>query len=400
MTGAPAFPSVATQRLTPDPLLDDLRRQAPVVRIRAPYGGECWLVTRYDDVRAVQTDTRFSRKAMVGKDVARTAPYPLQGGSIVEMDPPEHTRVRRIVSKAFTAKRVEALRPRAQELVDALLDDLVKAGKDGAAVDLVDGLCLPLPIAVICELLGVPFEDRSRFGAWARVFMTSSAHTVEEMMEAHANLMAYLADLVAARRAHPTEDLLAALVTVRDEGDALTEDELVNLGFSLLVGGFETTAAQMGKFILFLLEHPDQLVLLRERPDLTASAVEELLRLINLAAGTSLAWVATEDVELGGVTILAGDAVMASAAAANLDESVFDQPERFDITRDPNPHVAFGHGAHFCIGAHLARMELQVAIRTLVTRFPELRLAVAADEVPWRVGSAVWGLEHLPVLLE
>ena len=399
MTGAPAFPSVATQSLTPDPLLDDLRRQAPVVRIRAPYGGECWLVTRYDDVRAVQTDTRFSRQAMVGKDVARTAPYPLQGGSIVEMDPPEHTRVRRIVSKAFTAKRVEALRPRAQDIVDALLDDLVKAAKEGAAVDLVDGLCMPLPIAMICELLGVTFEDRSKFAAWARVFMSSSAHTAEEIIEAHGRLMGYLGELVAARRAQPTDDLLAALVTARDEGDALSEDELVNLGFSLLVGGFETTAAQMGKFILFLLLHPDELTRLRSRPELMASAVEELLRLVNLAAGTSLAWVATEDFEVGGVTIRGGDAVMASAAAANLDESVFDEPERFDITREPNPHVAFGHGAHFCIGAHLARMELQVAIGTLVTRFPDLRLAVPADAVPWRVGSAVWGLEHLPVLL-
>jgi len=399
MTDAPAFPSVAKQSLTPDPLLDELRRQAPVVRIRPPYGGECWLVTRYDDVRAVQTDPRFSRQAMVGKDMSRTAPFPLQGGSIVEMDPPEHTRVRRIVSKAFAAKRVEALRPRAQDIVDALLDDLMKAGKDGAAVDLVDGLCMPLPISMICEVLGVAYEDRSKFASWARVFMSSSAHTAEEIVEAHGRLMGYLGELVAARRAHPTDDLLAALVTVRDEGDSLTEDELVNLGFSLLVGGFETTAAQLGKFILFLLLHPDELALLRARPELVPSAIEELLRLVNLAAGTSLAWVATHDVELGGVTIRAGDAVMASAAAANLDDSVFDAPDRFDITRDPNPHVAFGHGAHFCIGAHLARMELQVAIGTLVTRFPGVLLAVPADDVPWRVGSAVWGVEHLPVLL-
>ena len=393
--GAPAFPSVATQSLTPDPLLDVLRRQAPVVRIRAPYGGECWLVLRYEDVRAVQTDARFSRQAMVGKDVARTAPYPLQGGSIVEMDPPEHTRVRRIVSKAFTARRVEALRPRAHEVVEALLDDMAKT--DGA-VDLVEGLCLPLPITMICEVLGVPYEDRSKFGAWAHVFMSGSAHTAEDIIEAHDHLMRYLGELVALRRAQPSDDLLGALVLARDEGDALSEDELVNLGFSLLVGGFETTAAQLGKFVFFLLLHPDQLALLRERAELVPSAVEELLRLINLAAGTSLAWVATEDVELGGVTIRAGDAVMASAAAANRDESVFDDPERFDITRDPNPHVAFGHGAHFCIGAHLARMELQVAIGTLATRVPDLRLAVPPDEVPFRAGSAVWGLERLPVL--
>src|SRR4051812_33170862 len=299
---APAFPSVATQSLTPDPLLDVLRRQAPVVRIRAPYGGECWLVMRYDDVRAVQTDSRFSRRAMVGNDIARTAPYPLQGGSIVEMDPPEHTRVRRIVSKAFTAKRVEALRPRAEEVVSALLDDLAKA--DGA-VDLVEGLCLPLPITMICDVLGVAYEDRSKFAAWARVFMSSSAHTADEIVEAHDLLMAYLAELVAQRRARPTEDLLGALVVARDEGDALTEEELVNLGFSLLVGGFETTAAQLGKFVLFLLVHPEQLALLRQQVDLVPHAVEELLRLINLAAGTSLAWVATDDLELAGVRVAA-----------------------------------------------------------------------------------------------
>lgn len=394
--GVPAFPSVATQGLAPDPLLDVLRRQAPVVRICAPYGGECWLVLRHEDVRAVQTDARFSRQATVGSDVARTAPHPLQGGSIVEMDPPEHTRVRRIVSKAFTAKRVEALRPRAQEVVDALLDDLTKT--DGP-VDLVEGLCLPLPITMICEVLGVPYEDRSSFGAWAHVFMSGSAHTADEIIEAHGHLMQYLGELVAARRVQPTDDLLGALVVARDEGDALSENELVNLGFSLLVGGFETTAAQLGKFMLFLLLHPDDLALLRQRPDLVPSAVEELLRLINLAAGTSLAWVATEDVELGGVRIRAGDAVMASAAAANRDESVFDDPERFDITRDPNPHLAFGHGAHFCIGAHLARMELQVGIGTLATRFPGVHLAVALEDVPWRSGSAVWGLERLPVVL-
>jgi nocardicin N-oxygenase len=333
---------------------------------------------------------------MIGKDIARTAPYPLQGGSIVEMDPPEHTRVRRIASKAFTAKRVESLRPRAQEVVDALLDDVAKAE---GAVDLVEGLCLPLPITVICEVLGVAYEDRSKFGAWARVFMSSSAHTADEIVEAHGHLMGYLGELVAARRARPTDDLLGALVLARDEGDALSEDELVNLGFSLLVGGFETTAAQLGKFIFFLVQHPEDLTRLRERPELVPTAVEELLRLINLAAGTSLSWVATEDVELGGITIRAGDAVMASAAAANRDESVFDDPEHFDITRDPNPHIAFGHGAHFCIGAHLARMELQVAIGTLARRFPDIRLVVPLDEVPWRTGSAVWGLEKLPVVL-
>ncbi|MCU1375977.1 MAG: cytochrome [Actinomycetia bacterium] len=392
----PTFPSVATQGLSADPLLDVLRRQAPTFRIKAPYGGECWMVTRHEDVRAVQTDPRFSRRAMIGQDVARTSPYPLQGESIVGMDPPDHTRIRRLVSMAFTARRVESLPQRAQALVDGLLDEAAAA--DGP-VDLVEGLAQPLPIAMICELLGVAYEDRSRFRGWANVFMTSTAHPIEDVLTARDHLFAYLAELVASRRAQPTTDLLGALVLQRDEGDALTEDELVNLAFSLLVGGFETTAAQLAKSVLMLLLHPDQLALVRADPELVPTAVEELLRVIPLSSGTSLAWVATEDVVVGDVTIRAGDVLMASAAAANLDEAVFDQPERFDVTRSPNPHLSFGHGLHFCLGAHLARMELQVAIGSLATRFPDLRLAVAPDDVPWKVGSAVWGLAALPVLV-
>ena len=229
--------------------------------------------------------------------------------------------------------------------------------------------------------------------------MTSTAHSITEVMAAHAELLAYLAELIAQRREHPTGDLLGALVVLRDEGDALSEDELVNLGLAMLVGGYETTAAQLGKSMLCLLLHPDEVRKIQADPEVIATAVEELLRFVPLSSGTALAWVATEDVELSGVMVRAGDAVMASAAGANLDDTVFDEPERFDVTRDPNPHLSFGHGTHFCLGAHLARMEMQVAIGTLFTRFPGVHLAVPAGEVPWRVGSAVWGLEALPVVL-
>ena len=333
---------------------------------------------------------------MIGRDVARTSPFPLAGESIIGMDPPDHTRIRRLVSREFTPTRVEQLRPRAHEMVDAFLD--VAAAVDGP-VDLIEALTQPLPIAMICELLGVPFAERSRFNGWANTFMTSTAHTIDEVMAARDQLLEYLAELVAQRRAHPTDDLMGALVALRDEGDALSEIELVNLGLAMLVGGYETTAAQLGKSIFCLLTHPDQLALVRDRPDLVPQAVEELLRFIPLSSGTALAWIALEDVEVGGVTIRAGEPVMASAAGANLDESVFDHADELDVTRDPNPHLSFGHGMHFCVGAHLARMEMQVAIGTLFARFPETRLVVPADAVPWKVGSAVWGLASLPVCL-
>ena len=195
----------------------------------------------------------------------------------------------------------------------------------------------------------------------------------------------------------PTDDLLGALVVLRDEGDALTEPELVNLGIAILVGGFETTAAQIGKSIYCMLIHPEELQKVRSDPALVPAAVEELVRFIPLSSGTSMAWIATDDVELAGVTVRAGETVMASAATGSRDASVFTDPDRFDVTREQIPHLGFGHGTHFCLGAHLARMEMQVVISTLFTRFPDLRPAFAEDAVPWKVGSSVWGLAELPV---
>jgi cytochrome P450 len=250
---------------------------------------------------------------------------------------------------------------------------------------------------MICELLGVEYEDRARFRQWASEFMVSTGSKIEDVLAAHDALLGYLADLVTERRRAPTDDLLGALVALRDEDDALSEEELVNLGLAILVGGFETTAAQIGKSIFCLLIHPDELRRILADPTLVPTAVEELLRFIPLSSGTSMAWVATDDVDLAGVTVRAGDAVMASAATACRDPNVFENPDQLDVGRDPNPHVGFGHGTHFCLGAHLARMEMQVSIGMLFERFPELRLALRVDEVPWKVGSSVWGLAELPV---
>lgn len=389
------FPTVTAQSLDPDPLLLELLESEPVARVQLPYGEPCWIVTRNEDVRAVLADPRFSRAATVGRDVARTQAILPIGDSILGMDAPDHTRIRRLVSAAFTARRVATLRDRAQEIVDGLLDDVERVGPP---VDLVEAVALPLPIAMISELLGVPFADRHRFRAWADTFMTSSGFTVDEVLAAHEQLAAYLADLVAQRRAAPTDDLLGALVTARDDdGDRISEPELISLALAILVAGYETTANQLGKFVLCLFRNPDQLARLRDRPDRVPNAVEELMRLIPLSAGTSVAYLATEDVEVGGVTIAAGDAVIASTAAANRDASVYEEPGRLDVERADISQLGFGHGAHFCLGAHLARMELEAAITSLLARFPDLRLAVPDDEVEWKVGSSVWGLRALPV---
>ena len=393
--GCPRFPTVTAQGLDPDPLLAELRMHAPVVRVQLPFGEPVWLLTRYEDVRTMLADTRFSRTQTIGTDIGRMAEFFPIEDSILGMDPPDHTRIRRLVSATFTARRMQALRGRAQEIVDDLLDAMAR---EEQPVDFVQAVALPLPITMICELLGVPFEDRARFNGWADIFMTSSGHTVEELIDAHGQLTAYLADMIAKRRVEPTDDILGALVAARDDDPTvITEGELQSLLMAILVAGYETTANQLGKFVLCLLERPDQLHVLRQHPDLMANAVEELMRYVPLSAGAQLAYVATEDVEIGGVLIRAGEGVMASTASANRDESVFARADTVDVERSDIFQLGFGHGSHYCLGAHLARVELQVALSTLFTRFPNLRLAVPADQVPWKDGSAVWGLEALPL---
>jgi len=395
MSGCPHFPTITEQGLDPDPLLAELRVTEPVVRVQLPFGEPLWMLTRYEDVRAMLADPRFSRTATIGTDVGRMAEFFPIEDSILGMDPPGHTRIRRLVSATFTARRMQALRGRAQEIVDDLLDAMAQAEQP---VDFVQAVALPLPITMICELLGVPFEDRAKFNGWADIFMTSSGHTVEELIDAHGQLTAYLADMIARRRAEPTDDILGALVAARDEDPtAITEGELQSLLMAILVAGYETTANQLGKFVLCLLDNPGQLQLLREDPDLIPNAVEELMRLIPLSAGSQLAYLATEDVEIGGVLIRAGEGVMPSTASANRDGSVFAHADRLDVERPDIFQLGFGHGSHYCLGAHLARVELQVALESLLARFPDLRLAVPAEEVPWKDGSAVWGLEALPL---
>ncbi|WP_069166291.1 cytochrome P450 [Nocardia altamirensis] len=390
------YPFGAPVRLDMHPLYAQLRQEEPVSRVRLPYGGEAWLVTRYQDAKLVLADPRFSRAATVDReDIPRTSPEPSRRNSLLSMDAPEHSRLRKLVAKAFTTRRVEQLRPRAQEIVDEQLAEIESAGP---VADLVQGLALPLPVTVICELLGVPTQDQHRFRDFSDTVLTTTAHTRAEIADARTALEAYLAEVVAQRRAEPADDLLGALVAARDNEDRLSEDELVNLGIGLLIAGHETTANQIANFTYVLLAQPDNWALLRDQPDLVPGAVEELLRFVQLGSGGGFARVATEDVALsGGITVRAGESVVVNTQAANRDEAVFDRPEELDLTREHNPHMAFGHGIHHCLGAQLARLELQVALGTLLRRFPELRLAVPAEDVPWKTGLLVRGPKALPV---
>ena len=388
-----AYP-FAIEKLDFDPLYAELRREQPLCRVQLPYGEPAWLATRYEDVKIVLGDPRFSRAAAVGRDQPRSRPYPAGAGAMISLDPPEHSRLRRLVAKAFTMRRIEQLRPRVQQIADGLVDTMVA---EGAPADLVQGFGLPLPIAVMCELLGVPFEDRADFRRWADAYLSTSKFTREQVGESRAQLREYVAALTAERRKEPKDDLLSALVAARDAEDRLSEEELLTMAETILVAGHETTATQIPNFIYLLLTNPDQLAVLRTDLDLVPRAVEELVRYIPAGAGSSQPRYALEDVELGGVTVRAGEPVVVDRSSANRDESVYTDPDQLDLTRKEAPHIGFGHGAHHCLGAPLARMELQVTLHTLLTRLPGLRFADSADDVVWKSGVSTRGPERMPV---
>jgi cytochrome P450 len=390
---ARAYPFGPIERLDLDPVYTGLREQ-PLVRVRMPYGGEAWLATRYEDIRMVLADPRFSRAETVGKDVPRTVPLIQHDPSILGMDPPEHSRLRKLVAKAFTARHVEALRPRVQAIIDELLDTMIAAGPPA---DLAESLSWPLPIVVICELLGVPVADRERFRQWTDLLLAMGAEDPARITEARDGINGYLAELIARRRVEPTEDLLGQLVLARDEDDRLSEQDLIVFGVTLLVAGHETTANQTGNFVYTLLSDRRLWQSLVDNPDLVPNAVEELLRFVPLGASAAFARIAKEDIEVGGRLVRTGESVLVEMASGNRDSTVFQNPDKVDFERDNNPHIAFGHGVHHCLGAPLARLELRMAVGTLVRRLPELRLAVPADEVSWRVDRLVRGVRALPV---
>jgi cytochrome P450 len=362
-----------------------LRAEAPIHRVTLPDDQTVWLITHYDDVVAVLKDPRFIknwRNAMTEEQLAQMPSFPQAMGFLhqhmLALDPPDHTRLRTLIHKAFTPRLIEQLRPRIQEIADTLLD----AVQPNGAMDLIDDYALPLPSTVIAELLGVPVEDQNKFRAWANILAPGepSPDRLQQIAPAMQAFFAYFAAMFAQRRAHPTEDLISKLMEVEEAGDKLSERELFSMLYVLLIAGHDPPVYLIGNGMLALLQYPDQLEHLKQSPELISSAIEELLRYVS-PVETSTMRFAREDVEIGGVVIGKGEQVLVVIASANHDERRFADPERLDLTRGNNRHVAFGRGIHHCLGTRLARLEGQIAISTLLRRMPNLQLAVA-PEIP------------------
>lgn len=395
-TTLPAYPAPRPNPAIPIGMIySEQRATDPVSRVVLPSGFEAWLVSRYDDVRAVLADARFSRYLLYPGAPCLIEPGDFSTGerSILNLDPPDHTRLRRLAAKAFTARRIEGMRGRIQEITLELLDQM--AAKQ-PPVDLLEEFAFPLPTAVICELLGVPFDDRQRFRSWSSVIVTPFQHDMNDVAAAQRDCLDHMNQLIENKRARPSDDLLTGLIEARDNEARLSEAELIDLATQMLLAGHETTVSLIGTGVILLMRHPDQLAALRADPTLVTSAVEEVLR-YESPADTSLLRVALEDVELGGVRIRKGEAVVAVTGSGNFDEKQFANPTAFDITRKHNPHLGFGHGIHFCIGAPLARIEGQVALAGLLDRFPGLRLAVPPEEIVWRPPLSVRGPVAVPI---
>ena len=354
---APAtYPFGEPDRLAVDPGYTAAREQDGLARVQLPYGKATWLVTRYEDVKSMLGDPRFSREHAVGEDEPRAMPYVHRSDALTTMDPPRHTRLRRVVARAFSARRIETLRPRTQEMVD----DLIAAmEKEGAPADLMPSFALAVSLLVVCELLGVPYEDRERFHEWSAILASTASAGVagESLQKANEDLRVYLAGLIEQRRREPAEDLLTVLVEARDTEDRLTEDEMISLAWSVLLAGYEITAYQIGNFAYTLLTRPELAAQIRDRPETLEAAVEELLRHVPLTSASFYPRVATEDLELGGTLVRKGEAALPSMMAANRDATVFADADRIDFDRSDEAHLAFSYGIHHCLGAQLARMS-------------------------------------------
>lgn len=386
------YPFSSPDKLTLHPLYRYIREHEPLSRVRLPYGEPGFLVTRYEDVRTVTGDKRFGRSNGAGRDTPRMTPEIMPLG-LVGLDGPEHTRIRRLITKSFTARRAEEHRAATQSLASKLIDNLIASGPPA---DLVEHLADRLPMGVLCQLLGVPPADREVFYQSAKV-LKYSAEAPQERMEKAGFLISHIASLVKKRRAEPANDLISELLLARYEDQGLSEDELINLCMLILAGGYETTANQIANFVYLLLTHPDQMALLHERPELLNGAVEELLRFTPLEALAVFPRYASCPATLSGGRVTPGQPLLTFLAAANRDPRVFENPELLDVTRPAVSHLAFSHGAHYCPGAPLARMELQVAIGTLIGRIPDLQLAVDADDIRWKSGPLLRGPVALPV---
>ncbi|MEU9403605.1 cytochrome P450 [Streptomyces sp. NPDC048242] len=390
-------------RSNPHPLYRHLRENAPVSRLTPPHGVDSYLVTRFEDAKAALADPRISKDMYAAIDAYRS----IFGDSSIALDdnmlfadPPKHTRLRRIVSKAFVPRRIEALRPRVQEITDALLDRC--AAQD--SVDLLSAFAFPLPLQVICELIGVPEEERAEVQQWCSVVARTgfSKKDKDKLHEAETTLREYFEVLIARKRQAPEDDLLSVLIQTSDEQESLTDGELLSTLWVLLFAGHKTTAYLIGNAVYTLLTHPDQLKQVIDSPDLLPNAVEEVIRYEGSVENATFRH-ALEDITIAGTVIPKGSLVQIAVTSANRDDAAFEDPDTFDITRPgvQSNHLGFGTGPHYCLGAPLARMEMQIALTSLFQRFPNLSLAAPSDDAKWLTVPfpAFRGLTELRVAL-
>ncbi|MEU0534318.1 cytochrome P450 [Amycolatopsis tolypomycina] len=391
----PRFPFEAASALEPPAEWAEFREKCPVARVALASGDEAALITRYDDVKSVLSDPRFTRPT-AGDNAARVADTESGGvfnsemASVLPQHGEDHLTWRRMIGKWFTAKRMNALRPGMAAMAEQLIDEMIAKGAPG---DLKAGLAFPLPVWVICDMLGVPDTDRDRFAHWSDVMLSMTRYTQAEFDAAQAEFGRYMGGHIAAKRAEPGDDILSALIA---DGDGWSDAKLAATGIGLLIAGHETTANMIAKMTAMLLADRSRWERLLADPSLVRTAVEEALR-ADANAGVGMTRYLTEDFEVGGTVLPAGTTAMCSMAAANRDEGVFADADGVDLGRSPNPHLAFGAGAHACLGQPLARTELQVVLEVLLRKLPTLELAVPAGELRRIEGLAVGGLRELPV---
>ncbi len=384
----------------PGPLYEQLRTQGPIHHVRLPAGLRGWLITDYTVAKQVLADPTIRKDVhQIRRIIDTTHPGVHAMGSdmaehMLNTDPPDHTRLRRLVAKAFTPRSVAALAPRIEDIAD----DLTAAMPPTGPVDLLSAFAFPLPITVICELLGIPAGDRDQFRAWTNTILFAGADSRESVLAAAGDMNAYLRTLIAHRRAHPGDDMLSGLVTTTDTDGNLTDTEVVSMTFLLLVAGHETTVNLIGNTMLTLLQDPERFATLRAHPDQIPAALEEHLRHLGPVHIATLRFT-TEPVTLGDTTIGPDELVFVSLAAANRDPHRFARPELVDYDRDNPGHLAFGHGIHVCLGAPLARAEGTIAITRLLARYPHMSLATDPAALAWRTSSLIRGLDTLPVQL-
>lgn len=386
-------------RIDPLPILARMRREAPVTRLFNPnQGAPVWFITRYKDVVDFLRDARFIKDKEKLSGEARDLYFRVNELShltqhMLNADPPAHSRLRALVAKAFTPRRVEELRPRISAMVNRVLDEVQGKG----SMDLLEEFALPMPVTVIAELLGIPPEDHARFRHWVQImFAPPVGGDFEPLRRMAREFQAYLQDFLAQRKASPRDDLTSALLAAEEQGDQLSGPELLSMVFLLLTAGHETTAHLVSNGVWALLRHPEQLERLRANPWLIESAVDEMLRYCSPVKNSTSRF-ALQDTEFGGERIPAQEMIVASLLSAHHDPAQFPEPDRFDLERMPNRHIGFGGGIHFCLGGPLAKVEATIAIPLLLERLPRLRFAVEPSTLRWRGGILIHGLEKLPV---